>query len=637
MQNSYLRKSNLHLLLWIFLFITTGVLYSNNNQKKYDEIIIAIKKQEFKNADFLIASSGIKNEEMLQLIQYSKIMNEFGTYKEFPMVRDCKILKLNSKYAQSLQFLNLGLYQLLYFFDKDAQAFINLKKALFIAKSTENKILKCEILKAIFLYYKKLINISDKEFTYFLLEYKKNNYDWFEKINYKITEVQLKVFNDTMYIETNSITQLLKNPAIKNNTYLEASAIKCLGLYYDLRLKKYQQARTYYQQAVNLFSKSNHGMSISGYYSTKICVGVADYYLKNYPKAIQEFKSIDTSYTGKIINWNNLYKYIWLANTYKELRQFDSAYYFLKKSHYVKNQLEQSKHDAIVSQIQIEYKTKEKELENLRLKTNIKSNRMLLYSFIFLLIILITISILGYKNIIKKKRIAEQDKRIKTQELEKVLKDQELNDIDLILESQEKERQNIANELHDNLGSMLATLKLNFQNLKQQKDKLNQREDKLYKKTDALLEEAYQNVRNIAHLKNLGVIGSEGLLVAVNNMAEKMSILEKLKINVIPFGLNERLENTIEVSLFRMIQELCTNIIKHSEATEVNIYLTQGTPTEINIIIEDNGKGFDPKIIVSQSGIGLKNMEKKVEQMGGTFTVDSVINKGTSIIIDLPL
>ncbi len=336
---------------------------------------------------------------------------------------------------------------------------------------------------------------------------------------------------------------------------------------------------------------------------------------------------LDTKY------YINYYKYIY----YQKSNDATNAIICLEKSNLYRDSLDLRQQKLVVEELQTKYKTQEKELENLRLKTNIKSNRMLLYCFIGLLIILIIISVLGYKNIIKKKRIAEQDKRIKTQELEKVLKDQELNDIDLILESQEKERQNIANELHDNLGSMLATLKLNFQNLKRQKEAINLNETKLYDKTDALLEEAYQKVRNIAHLKNLGVIGSEGLLVAVNKMAEKMSVLEKLKINVIPFGLTERLDNTIEVTLFRMIQELCTNIIKHSQASEVNIYLTQGSPIEINIIIEDNGIGFDPKTIESQSGIGLKNMEKKVEQMGGTFSIDSNLNKGTSIIIDLPL
>jgi signal transduction histidine kinase len=329
----------------------------------------------------------------------------------------------------------------------------------------------------------------------------------------------------------------------------------------------------------------------------------------------------------------NYYKYIY----YKKNNEAGNAILCLEKSNLFRDSLDSQKQNLVIEELHTKYKTQEKELENLQLKTNAKTNKAIIYGVFILLFIFIIISVLAYKNINKKKQIIEKDRLIKIQELEKVLKDQELNDIDLILESQEKERQNIANELHDNLGSMLATLKLNFQNLKRQKEAVNRNETKLYDKTDALLEEAYQKVRNIAHLKNLGVIGSEGLLVAVNKMAEKMSVFDKLKINVIPFGLTERLDNTIEVTLFRMIQELCTNIIKHSQANEVNIYLTQGSPSEINIIIEDNGIGFDPKAIVSQSGIGLKNMEKKVEQMGGTFSIDSNINKGTSIIIDLPL
>ena len=86
-----------------------------------------------------------------------------------------------------------------------------------------------------------------------------------------------------------------------------------------------------------------------------------------------------------------------------------------------------------------------------------------------------------------------------------------------------------------------------------------------------------------------------------------------------------------------MIQELCTNIIKHSKAHEVNIYLTQHKNSEINIIVEDNGIGFDFKNIELYKGIGLKNIEKKVEQMGGTFSIDSHPGKGTTIIIDAPL
>ncbi|MRX70454.1 hypothetical protein GJU42_20950 [Flavobacterium resistens] len=359
--------------------------------------------------------------------------------------------------------------------------------------------------------------------------------------------------------------------------------------------------------------------------------------LRQYQKAIDLLHQADKIKLIEYVKVNkeNINKFLYL--NYKDANDLNKALYHLEISNKYHDSLNTEQQNIAINNFDTKYKTKEKELENFQLKTDIKINNVILYLIASVLIIVLLISVLGYKNITKKKKIAEQEKLIEIQKTEKLLRDQELNDIDLMLESQEKERQNIANELHDDLGSILATLKLNFQNLKRQSEVENQLENKLYDKTDVLLEEAYQKVRNIAHLKNLGVIGSEGLLVAVNKMAEKMSVLEHLTINVIPFELTERLENTIEVALFRMIQELCTNIIKHSEATEVNIYLTQGSPKEINVIIEDNGKGFNPKTIVGKSGIGLKNMEKKVEQLGGTFTIDSILTKGTSIIIDLPL
>jgi signal transduction histidine kinase len=298
------------------------------------------------------------------------------------------------------------------------------------------------------------------------------------------------------------------------------------------------------------------------------------------------------------------------------------------------NEQEQQK---VISEIDIQYKTKEKELENLKLKNVIEHNKIIIYVAVSLLLVLLIIGFLYYKNATKKAKIIAQEKEIDQKTYEKKIKDQELLSIDKILESQEKERQNIANEIHDDLGSMLATLKLNFQNLKRQKDEISNQENKLYEKTDTLIEEAYQKIRTISHLKNLGVIGTEGLLVAVNQMAEKMSVLGKINFQVFPFGLDQRLENTLEVFIFRMIQELCTNSIKHADATEVNIYLTQEGNNEINIIIEDNGKGFDKNNSFESEGIGLKSIEKKVEQLGGTFTVDSILTKGTTIVIDLPI
>lgn len=360
------------------------------------------------------------------------------------------------------------------------------------------------------------------------------------------------------------------------------------------------------------------------------------YYKKEYQKAIDLLLKANKIEIQK--NQKNIKSYIsnFLSLNYEALGDHKNAYYHLNEYLTVQGELDLEEQNIKIAEFHTKYKSQEKEIENLNLKNKLQTNRVIVYSIVGLLLVILTVGILALKNISKKKKIAEQEKLIETQKLEKTLKDQELHDIDLILESQEKERQQIANELHDDLGSMLATLKLNFQNLKRTEN-TEKNETNLYNKTDNLIEEAYQKVRNIAHLKNIGVVGSQGLLIAVKKMAEKMSVIDRLKINVIPFGLTERLDNQTEVSLFRMIQELCTNIIKHSEASEVNIYLTQHNTKEINIIIEDNGNGFDSKKTSQNTGIGLKSIEKKVEQMGGTFTIDSILTKGTTIIIDLPL
>lgn len=360
------------------------------------------------------------------------------------------------------------------------------------------------------------------------------------------------------------------------------------------------------------------------------------YYKKEYQKAIDLLKKASKVEIQK--NQKSIKSYInnFLSLNYEALGDHKNAYHYLNEFLTVQKELDIEEQNIKISEFHTKYKSQEKEIENLNLKNKLQRNQIIVYSIVGLLLVIITIGVLALKNISKKKKIAEQEKLIETQKLEKTLKDQELHDIDLILESQEKERQQIANELHDDLGSMLATLKLNFQNLKRNEDS-EKNENKLYEKTDSLIEEAYQKVRNISHLKNLGIVGNQGLLVAVKKMAEKMSVLERLKINVIPFGLTGRLDNQTEVTLFRIIQELCTNIIKHSGANEVNIYLTQHNPKELNLIIEDNGTGFDPKIITQKGGIGLKSIEQKVEQMGGTFTIDSILTKGTTIIIDLPI
>jgi signal transduction histidine kinase len=488
------------------------------------------------------------------------------------------------------------------------------------------------------------INRNKVDYKKFLKEY--NDYAEQKKDPKILTEFYIQIgksFYDTIPKMALDYFKKAEKENLKTNDEItQVRILQNIGATFSHdRINKIDSALYSYQKALKILrknQKNSNQQKITGFFfNIYTNTGLAYSKKKDFENALYYFNKADSIPLKDYLNKNKEILYGYLSDLYKEKGDYIKCIEYIEKQKVLTNTLNENEQKIAITEIDTKYKTEETKLQNLTLKNKLKTNKVIQLIGLILLLTITTIGVLAYKNVSKKKTIAEQEKLIQTQKLETTLKEQELHEIDIMLESQEKERQRIANELHDNLGSLLATLKFNFQNLKRQKEVLEDKENQLFEKTDSLIDEAYQEVRNISHLKNLGVIGSHGLEIAVKKMAEKMSILKKLTINVIPFGLNERLENQKEITIFRMIQELCTNIIKHSHATEVNIYLTQHNKTDINIIIEDNGRGFDIKTIVSKDGIGLKSIEKKVEQMGGTFTIDSVINKGTTIIIDLPI
>lgn len=391
---------------------------------------------------------------------------------------------------------------------------------------------------------------------------------------------------------------------------------------------KLDSALYFYNKAMPIYQKNKLNEYISYIYINK---GVVFTKMKHYDEAIAYFHKADSIPVKEFKNKNKATIYGFLANAYKENGSFKEAIAFMEKQKVYQDILDEKEQNKAIIEIDTKYKTVEKEKENKALKQINFKNRITIVVSLVLLLLSILIGVLSFKNIANKKKIIEQQKTIEVKQLESQLKQNQLNEIDKMLEVQEKERQKIADELHDNLGSLLTTLKINFETIRNQNDNFE-----LFDKTNALLDEAYNEVRTIAHLKNSGVIGKQGLLTAVKKMADKMTVPDKIIFNVIPSGLNERIDNTLEILLLRIIQELAANILKHAGAKEVNIYINH-YDDEMNLMIEDDGVGFDMLTIHETKGIGLKNIERKIEQLNGTFTIDSKKGSGTTIIIDLPL
>ena len=254
---------------------------------------------------------------------------------------------------------------------------------------------------------------------------------------------------------------------------------------------------------------------------------------------------------------------------------------------------------------------------------------------LILLALAIIIGYLLYKNTKRKQRIAEQEKALAAERANNILNNQKLAIIDAMVSGQEKERARLASDLHDNIGNTMTSIKFYVEHLEQQ---INEKtfNPSLIDNLKKLVSEAATKIRGISHEKNTGVFAKEGLLIAIKRLSKVVEKNHHITINVWDYGLDKRIENRIELTLFRIIQELLTNIIKHSNASEVSISLTNHDNI-LNIMVEDNGVGFHLKDLKLKEGMGLKSIELRIEKLGGSVEIDSYPNNGTTIIIDIPI
>lgn len=326
---------------------------------------------------------------------------------------------------------------------------------------------------------------------------------------------------------------------------------------------------------------------------------------------------------------SNYYLNIYSAvHLYANLEKYDSAFHLLKKAYLQEFQLDFRRNALEINRLNVELETQEKENANLRLR----QTRFWLVASLVGVALLLLVSYFAYANQrIKNKAQAHQAQL----RVVKLLKEQEQIGINAMLDGQDKERQRIANELHDHLGSLLTTVKFHFNAFRNQYSGADGQAKQLIETTDRLLDEAYQQTRSIAHMKNAGVSGQEGLVPALKNFASKVSTMNLLTIEVNDHGMDKRLDNTLEITIFRIIQELISNIVKHAHASHVVINLTQHE-SSLNIMVEDNGVGFKVEDVKPTAGMGLHSIQKRVESTGGTVAIESVLKNGTTVIIDLP-
>jgi two-component system, NarL family, sensor kinase len=317
---------------------------------------------------------------------------------------------------------------------------------------------------------------------------------------------------------------------------------------------------------------------------------------------------------------------------YNGTENFSSAVVLLKKHEELKdsliNETRLKRIDFLEERYQSEKKQqsintleKEQKMQRLYLRQKTTLNSILIGSLAGVLFL----GFLLYRNYRQKQQLQQQ----RIRELEK---DSQLMAVDAMLRGQEEERSRLARDLHDGLGGMLSGVKFSLNNMK---DNLIITPDNMavFERSLDLIDGSIKELRRVAHNMMPEMLTKFGLDEALKEYCNSVNATRLLAVKYQSFGMKERLESPSEIIIYRIIQELLNNILKHASASEALVQIIR-EDNRLNILVEDNGHGFDTAVLDSNKGAGWMNIRSRVDYLKGRLDIHSEIKKGTSVTIE---
>lgn len=326
--------------------------------------------------------------------------------------------------------------------------------------------------------------------------------------------------------------------------------------------------------------------------------------------ALEELNSIPNTTTEYTIRKN-------LSEAYAGLNDFQKAYIFRHQADSIYAETSSLKNKEFINELLIRHDTERKESdlkierkENLIKQTKLTQQGWILVA-LSLALLSATLVFIGYRNVQRNKM-----SRLKTEQENELMR--------ALIDGEEKERERVANELHDGLASDLTGIKL----------LLSQSEEKLPDGILSALSRVHEQTRRISH--NLSPLNLEqlGLVSAIKNFTQENSTAA---VPIQFYSSKEHIEiEPIEhaILIYRITQELIQNALKHAECSKINVQLVI-QEKELIINVEDNGRGFD--LAAQSTSFGLMNINKQVGLLKGEVSIDTRPQKGTVVFISLPL
>ncbi len=434
--------------------------------------------------------------------------------------------------------------------------------------------------------------------------------------------IELQHFYDAKKILDKAFSTLKDYPESNlNDSYYYSE-----GLYYA-KQNKNSNALESYGKGIASAEKHQNAIALN---RLKFAEYEVLFKLKNYDKAKQNLDYLLEN-TPFVVDKKNYYNE--LAKVYNATKDFDKAYYYSHKYNALNDSLNNTKFKSEIVELEAKYKKAESEKKISLLQSqndkaalqvyNTRFNSVLFAGLSFLLFLIVLFLWIFNKN--QKKLSAQKEINLK-QELSSFEDRHKLSVSKALIQGEEMERKRIARDLHDGLGSMLSGVKIHLNLAKKENvETVNN--------VDTLLDNSIKELRNISQnlmpetLLELSLEHALRDLCAANsNAVTKIEFQYLIK--------KSRLPKNYEIMIYRIIQELLNNALKYAKASQVLVSCSQNKDVFF-ITVEDNGVGFDVAEAKGKNGMGLKNIHNRVEFLSGKLEIDSKINQGTSVYIEL--
>ena len=591
-------------------------------QKKIDSFA-AIKKNDFFKAQayFLAATIQLANQSLPSIDNYEKAIKIFSKYPD----------NLRSRVSMGTSYINLGLLHANNA-DYETATFYYLKaEEIYLKDNPDNSDLGVLYSNLSIAYA--TINKFDEGIKYSKkgLDFARKNNDKANLLNawyaYGGNLVNAKRDAERGLLILDSAKQIALEMGNENMIY----SCDFMSAMYYYNTKQYQKAIDYYTLCLNFARKYNFTAGVGNNF---LNISANEAELKKPKLAAAHLDSSAKYLDYSIISTSKQMYFENYAEVYKQLGDFTKAFAYKDSVAVIKDSLYQADNIRQMEFRQARYNYEKKQNEVAQLEADKKIQQLAInqkntlnYFLIAGAFTLLIISILSYRTYKQKQKLQQQ--RINDLETQ-----EQLTATEAVLKGEEQERTRLAKDLHDGLGGMLSGIKYSFNTMKGNLI-MTPENTQAFERSMDMLDSSIKEMRRVAHNMMPEALVKFGLDTALKDFCNDINNSGALQVSYQSIGLqNLVIDQTTAITIYRIVQELINNTMKHAAAKTAIVQVSK-INNDINITVEDDGKGFNPVILQQSKGIGWSNIQSRVEYLKGKLDVQSEPGKGTSVQIEL--